>query len=199
MNGGHENARMKNFKHANPGSDVDPAVAYARRKETVRGALKLFRVLLHAEKQNMEQIEAQLGISGAQLWILVELAKTPGMRAVDLAKTLAIHRRTVEPLVNELIERKLVLAELASTTASQTFFVTAEGRNLVNAAPEHGHGILKSSLENLPDIALEQLVNALRPMVECMPVREEKSALQPLAHLFRSSAPEVPATPRTPT
>jgi DNA-binding MarR family transcriptional regulator len=177
---------MKNPRYANAGHDSDPAVAYAKRKETVRDALKLFRVLLHAEMRNMEQIESELGISGAELPVLIELSKTPGMRVVDLAKSLAIHRQAAEGLINDLVEKKLVLAAPASAT--QTYFLSADGKELVNRSPEHGHGVLKSALDNLPDRDLEQLVNAFRPMVECMPVREEKAARLPLTQPSRSSA-----------
>ena len=81
----------------------DAAVSHARRKETVRGALKPFRVLLDAAKRHAEWAEDRHGLAGAQLWALWELRQTPGMRAVDLARSMAIHRRTAETVLCELV------------------------------------------------------------------------------------------------
>ncbi len=170
-------------------SSDDAAVAWARRKETIRGALKLFRVALDAVRRHSEFVESRLGIGGAQLWVLWELRQTPGMRAVDLARNMAVHRHTADGLLRELLGLGLVQNQSAAETSSSLYFLTEAGRGLADAAPEHGQGVLKAALEQLPDAALEQVVNSMRAVNECLPFREDRSALKPLADILRPQQP----------
>lgn len=182
-------------------SSDDAAVAWARRKETIRGALKLFRVTLDAVRRHSEYVESRLGIGGAQLWVLWELRQTPGMRAVDLARNMAIHRQTADNLLRGLLGLGLVRCPTAAETASSLYFLTEAGLRLADTAPEHGQGVLKAALEQLPDAALEQVVNAMRSINECLPFREDRAALKPLAEILRPQHPAplpVPPARRNP-
>ena len=162
----------------------DAAVSHARRKETVRGALKLFRVLLDAAKRHAEWAEDRHGLAGAQLWALWELRQTPGMRAVDLARSMAIHRQTAETLLSELVG--LGLVRMVATDAQTALYcLTSEGRSIAESVPECGQGVLMAALEQLPDASLEQVVVALRSVAECLPFREDRAALKPLSDILR--------------
>lgn len=176
-----------------PAPDID--VDRARRKETIRGALKLFRVTLDAVRRHAEWVENRHGIDGAQLWALWELAQAPGLRAVDLAKTMAVHRATADALLDELVARGLVLARNANGGNVRTFSLSSAGRRIADAAPDYGQGVLKSALERLPDTGLEQLVASLREVTEALPFREEAAAMQPMSNLLRPTGvePEPPA------
>jgi MarR family transcriptional regulator, organic hydroperoxide resistance regulator len=171
-----------------PALDID--VDRARRKETIRGALKLFRVTLDAVRRHAEWVESRHGIDGAQLWAVWELAQAPGLRAVDLAKAMAVHRATADALLDELVKRGLVLAQTAGGHV-QTFSLSAAGRRLADAAPDYGQGVLKSALERLPDASLGQLVASLRAVSESLPFREEAAAMQPMSNLLRPTRTEA--------
>lgn len=174
-----------------PSLDVDRA----RRKETIRGALKLFRVTLDAVRRHAEWVENRHGIDGAQLWAVCELAQAPGLRAVDLARTMAVHRATAEALLDELVARGLVLARTANGYV-RTFSLSSAGRRIADAAaPDYAQGVLKSALERLPDAGLEQLVASLRAVADSLPFREEAAAMQPMSNLLRPTGvePERPA------
>ena len=186
--GAAENAGMPAKKYEVDEAHEDAAVAWARRKETIRGALKLFRVLLDAARRHAEWVEARHGIGGAHLWVLWELGQSPGMRAVDLAKNMAVHRQTVENLVRELQEKGLVRVEAAAQ--SPIHFLTSDGQSIADASPEYGQGVLKAALERLPDSALGQVVDSMRALSECLPFREDRAALKPLADILRASAHE---------
>lgn len=174
---------------AHPPQEEDAAVAWARRNETIRGALKLFRVLLDAVRRHGEWVESRHGIGGAQLWVLWELRQTPGMRAVDLARNMAVHRHTAEALLNELLERRLVRTEGAPDTPTAVYLLTREGQRIAEASPEHGQGVLKAALEQLPPAALEQVVASMRAVTESLPFREDRAALKPLAEIVRPTQP----------
>lgn len=167
-----------------PAAADDVLAAQARRRETIRGALKLFRVLLDAIRRHAEWVEARHGIGAPHLWALWEMQRSSGLRAVDLAKFMAVHRQTAETLLAELLARQLARQEGA------LFFATEAGLGIAAAAPEYGQGVLKAALEHLPDASLEQLVDTLRALAEVLPMREDRAALKPLAELLRpSSAP----------
>lgn len=180
---------------AHPPQEEDAAVAWARRNETIRGALKLFRVLLDAVRRHADWVEVRHGIGGAQLWVLWELRQTPGMRAVDLARNMAVHRHTVEAMLNELSEKKLVRTQSAGETPSAVYVLTADGQRIADASPEHGQGVLKAALEQLPFAALEQVVASMRAVTESLPFREDRAALRPLADILRQPAHEPPSQP----
>lgn len=171
----------------------DALVAHARRKETIRGALKLFRVLLDAIRRHAEWVEARHGIGAPQLWALWELQRNPGLRAVDLAKFMAVHRQTAETLLNELHARSLVRSDPGAQAT--VYFASAEGERIAAASPEYGQGVLKAALEYLPDSSLNQLVDTLRALTEVMPMREDRAALKPLADLLRPGGERTSKTP----
>jgi DNA-binding MarR family transcriptional regulator len=173
-----------------PSPEEDTLVTRARRKETIRGALKLFRVILDSIRRHAEWVETRHGIGAAHLWVLWELHQNPGMRSVDLAKYMAVRRQTAENLLRELMEKSLAREE--SNQHAAIYFTTSAGERIAAAAPEYGQGVLKAGLERLPDSALEQLVSTLRVLTEALPIREDQSALTPMADLLRP-------TPRTAT
>ncbi len=190
-----ENAAMGTLrhKHSFPNPEADPVVARARRKETVRGAIKLFRVIMDAVRRHAEWTEARHGLAAPQLWAILELHQAPGLRAVDLAKVMAVHRATAEDLLQALTSRGLAVRQALADEQSAGHYLTEAGKRLAEATPEHGQNILKTAMERLPDVALDQMVDALRPMVENLPFREDSSALKPMAellHLASSRAEE---------
>lgn len=164
--------------------EMDPVVARARRKETVRGAIKLFRVIMDAVRRHAEWVEARHDLSAPQLWAVWELHQSPGLRAVDLAKAMAVHRATAESLLQALTGRGLALRQTPADEAAAGHYLTETGKLLAEATPEHGQNILKTALEQLPDGSLEHIVDALRPLVENLPFREERAALKPMAELL---------------
>jgi len=177
---------------AHPPQEEDAAVAWARRNETIRGALKLFRVLLDAVRRHAEWVEIRHGIGGAQLWVLWELRQTPGMRAVDLARNMAVHRHTAESMLVELFEKNLVRTEGAHDVKAAVYFLSHDGQRIADASPEHGQGVLKAALEQLPAAALEQVVTSMRAVTESLPFREDRAALKPLADILRSTPHDPP-------
>lgn len=163
----------------------------ARRKETMRGAVKLFRVLMDAVDRHAQWAEARTGLDAARLWALWELRQAPGLRPVDLAKTMAVHRLKAEELLRGLAMSGLARRLPDTDDAAATYTLTEAGKRLAQSIPEHGQGALMSAFEHLPDAALQQLVEALRPLVEVLPFREDRAALQPVAVRPQVVRPQV--------
>lgn len=164
----------------------DTAVAWARRKETILVTLKMFRMTLDAVRRHSEWVESRHDISSVDLWALWELAQTPGLRAVDLAKVMAMPRPNTESLLDGLLKRGLVRMESdPQSTAPGIFFVTFDGQRIADASPQFGQGVLKAAMNNLPDDALLNLAQAMSDLVQNLPFLEQSAALQPMAELLR--------------
>ncbi len=171
---------MRHSKNKPSGQGEDLLVTRARRKESMRSAIKLFRLIMDAEERHAAWVTSQSGMEAARIWALWELCQAPGLRAVDLARAMAIQRNMAETLLQRLERDGLVSAGPGQRGAAVSYTLTQAGMALAQSFPEHAQGALMSAFAQLPDAALERLVQALRPLVEVLPFREEGAALQPL-------------------
>ncbi|MBM4182259.1 MAG: winged helix-turn-helix transcriptional regulator [Betaproteobacteria bacterium] len=170
--------------YLDPAHDTD--VAWARRKEATLAALKMFRMVLDAVRRHSEWVESRHGISAVDLWALWELTQTPGLRPVDLAKAMAMPRSGAEQLLDGLLRRGLVRREPAPENGGvSVYFPTFDGQRIADASPQYGQGVLKAAMGQLGDASLGKLVRAMSDLVEHLPFREERAALQPMAELLR--------------
>lgn len=167
---------MRHSKNKPSGPGEDLLVTRARRKESMRSAIKLFRLIMDAEERHAAWVTRQTGMEPARIWALWELGQAPGLRAVDLARAMAIQRNMAETLLQRLERDGLV----STHGVPVSYTLTQAGMALAQSFPEHAQGALMSAFAQLPDAALERLVQALRPLVEVLPFREEGAALQPL-------------------
>ena len=186
--------------YLDPAQDTD--VAWARRKEATLAALKMFRMTLDAVRRHSEWVESRHGISAVDLWALWELTQSPGMRSVDLAKALAMPRAGTESLLAGLVKRGLAKQSPGNGSGGPTlFFPTFDGQRIADSSPQYGQGVLKAAMSSLPDAALAHLVQAMGELIQHLPFREDRAALQPMADLLRpgGQAPLPGAASRTPS
>jgi len=188
--------------YLDPGQDTD--VAWARRKEATLAALKMFRMTLDAVRRHSEWVESRHGISAVELWALWELSQSPGLRTVDLAKAMALPRASTDALLAGLVKRGLVKqSPVNGSDGPALFFPTFDGQRIVDSSPQYGQGVLKAAMNKLPDASLVNLVQAMGDLIQHLPFREERAALQPMADLLRpggqAPAPSPDETSRTPS
>jgi DNA-binding MarR family transcriptional regulator len=101
---------------------------------------------------------ASVPSNSGRLW---ELAQTPGLRAVDLAKAMAMPRPNTESLLDGLLKRGLVMeSPTRNRPRPALYFVTFDGQRIADASPQFGQGVLKAAMNNLPD---DSLLNLARP------------------------------------
>jgi hypothetical protein len=93
-------------------------------------------------------------------------------------------------LLRELTELGLVRVQAGPDQLAPGHFLTSAGQRIADAAPEYGQGVMLSALERLSDPALDQVIRALRDLVEQLPLRDDRAALSPLADLLRQHAGE---------
>ncbi len=146
--------------------------------------LKKFRIIYGSVRQQFREIEQTCGVTGSQLWILQEVAKTPDIGISELADRLSIHQSTGSQLVEKLVGRNLIIKERSKEDQRRVGLrVTEEASRLLTNAPGPAEGILPEALQALPESALLALNDSLIEVIGQLRVRDDKLADRPLSDL----------------
>jgi DNA-binding MarR family transcriptional regulator len=121
------------------------------------------RQLVRALAGSARAVETQTGISGAQLFVLRQLAAADGPLSVnELAERTLTHQSTVSGVVARLAERRLVSRATASDDARRTeVSLTARGRTLLGDAPATVQTALVAGLARMAPAQRAVLADAL--------------------------------------
>lgn len=161
-----------------PSSSDDAA---ARRLAT----LQKIRIVLRTAQQHSAWVEKQCGVSGAQLWIMAELADQGGMRVGALARTLAIHQTTTSNLLDDLVKRGLVRKQRDPDDQRAVLVtLTAAGSALLAAAPKPARGLLATALGQLSEAQLAELDTGLQQLLAAIGTLDEAFGLLPLPFMM---------------
>lgn len=146
--------------------------------------LKQFRLIYGSVRQHYRDVEHRCGVTGSQLWVLHELARTPGVGVSELARRLSIHQSTGSQLVDKLESRGLVSkTRKAEDQRRVGLHLTDKAAAILGSAPGPVEGLLPQALQGLTDEALEQLQASLAQVIAQLTCRDEPSADTPLADL----------------
>src|SRR5437763_3677396 len=97
--------------------------------DSIRRLVRLLRV-------SDRQAQADLGISGAQLFVLTELGKTPSLSLNDLAARTRTDQSSVSVVVSRLVDAGLVTRDRATRDARRLVLnLTSTGRAMLRRAP----------------------------------------------------------------
>ena len=146
--------------------------------------LKKFRIIYGSIRQQFREIEQACGVTGSQLWILQEVANTPGIGISELADRLSIHQSTGSQLVEKLVTRGLVTKERSKEDQRRVgLWVTEATSKLLKYAPGPAEGILPEALQVLPESELLALDNSLIGVIGQLRIHDGKFADKPLSDL----------------
>lgn len=157
------------------------------------------RRLVRALAGSARAIEARSGISGAQLFILRQLAGAEHPLSVsDLAELTLTHQSTVSGVVSRLVERKLATRTHATDDARRVeIALTRSGRALLAGAPLTVQTQLVEGLARLGEARRDVLAGALEAWLtksglsaEPAPLFFERDAEESAAPRSRRSGPE---------
>lgn len=147
-------------------------------------ALKRFRIIYGCVRQHFRDVEQKCGVSGSQLWILQEVASTPGIGVSQLAERLAIHQSTGSQLVEKLVSRGLLVKERSKEDQRRVgLTLSAQARKLIGKAPGPAEGVFPDALKALSETQLVELNRALANVIEQLRAHDERFAGKPLADL----------------
>lgn len=125
-------------------------------------ALEAMRTILQEVRIANRAVEQELGISGAQLFVLEELAREPADSLNDLAARAGTRHSSMSIVVTRLVEAELVTRVAARDDARRVqLALTARGRRLLRGAPPSAQARLLGAARTLPSAQVAQLAGAL--------------------------------------
>lgn len=143
--------------------------------------LQKFRIIVSAAQKYSQRVEKQLGVTGAQLWIMKEIDVTPGLRVGEVAKKLAIHQTTASNLLDALEKKEMICKSRMKTDQRiVNLTLTDTGRSLLQKAPEPVRGLLPEALSQLKEEDLARLGECMDVLLKSIQQVDEGFALQPL-------------------
>lgn len=146
--------------------DADHDDAAASVLDSLRWIVRSLRITSHS-------VERNLGISGAQLFVLRELATEPGCSIRRLSKRTLTDPSSVSVVVSRLVERGLVSRRQDSADARRTeLSLTRRGEKLLSRASEPFQVRLVRVLRTLPPERLNRLATDLATVVHDVGVVE---------------------------
>lgn len=154
------------------------------KKELSLEVLKQFRIIYGSVRQHFREIEHTCGVTGSQLWIIQELAKTPDIGVSELAERLSIHQSTCSLLLDKLVGRKLVIKERSKEDQRRVGLrLTKEASNLIKKAPGPADGVLPEALRALSENSIIELNESLKKVIQQLQVSDQQLAEKPLSDL----------------
>jgi DNA-binding MarR family transcriptional regulator len=146
--------------------------------------LRQFRVIVKSIRRHYQEVEQRAGIGGAQLWLLSRIARAPGIRVGDLARSLAIHQSTASNLLGQLHASKLIERRREDgDRRAVRLFATAKGRAVLRGAPRPHIGVLQQALAELPNDNLDTLHRQLEVLIETMNTKDSSARATLLSHM----------------
>jgi DNA-binding MarR family transcriptional regulator len=118
--------------------------------------LDSIRRLVRLVRLTDQVAQSELGVSGAQLFVMKELGKTPALSLSDLARRTRTDQSSVSVVVTRLVESGHVSRDRDP----------GDGRRLVLNLTKSGRSVLQKA----PPVAQERLIEAL----DRMPIAERK-------------------------
>lgn len=144
----------------------------------VTGILDDLRRIVRVLRESSRATERELGVSGAQLFVLKALSGARAVSLNELAARTCTHQSTVSVVVKKLVERGLVSRATSELDARRVeLALTRRGRALLARSPLAAQDRLIEGLERLPGEERQGLATALRHLVEAMQLADEQPTM----------------------
>jgi DNA-binding MarR family transcriptional regulator len=135
--------------------------------DAVSAVFDPLRRLVHALHVASRETERRLGVTGAQLFVLIQLRATPSLSINALAERTMTHQSTVSVVVRRLVRRKLVKKVRAADDARRVeLTLTASGMNLLRRSPEVLQVRLANAIRTLGASERRALARGLAHLVD---------------------------------
>lgn len=155
-------------------SDAAVAIRTASAHQTERSGdvgviLDALRSIVRELRLASREAEQRVGVHGAQLHALRQLADTPTMSLTELADRTHTDISSVSVVVSRLVEQGLVTRKSADDDRRRlSLTLTARGRGLIRRAPETGASRLLRAAAHLSDREVHTLAGTLTKLVDGM-------------------------------
>jgi DNA-binding MarR family transcriptional regulator len=160
---------MKTSSDAVTSTRSAPASTSTDRGEDVSIILDALRSIVRELRLASREAEQRVGVHGAQLHALRQLADSPSMSLTELAERTHTDISSVSVVVSRLVEQGLVARKAADDDRRRlSLGLTARGRSLVRRAPETGSSRLLRAGAHLSDREVRTLASGLEKLVSCL-------------------------------
>ena len=137
--------------------------------EPVRVVLDCVRRIVRALRESSREAERTVGVSGARLFVLQQLATGPARSVSELAESTFTHQSSVSVVVQRLAEEGLVARRRSRTDRRRTdLHLTIRGRALLSSAPKLLQDRLIEAVRQLPPGRRVRLAAGLLEVVDRM-------------------------------
>jgi DNA-binding MarR family transcriptional regulator len=153
--------------------------------EDITRVMDSLRALVRALRISTRAVEKEIGISGAQLFVLQQLEDAPARSVNELADRTSTHQSSVSTVVSRLVERGMVKREASADDARRMeISITDRGRALLGSAPRTAQLRMVDALRHMTP----EQVRALGESLETL-VRESGFAGEPVPMFFEEDGP----------
>jgi len=136
--------------------------SWQHRDTHLNGVVNSLRRITQAIRLSSSVVQDRLGITGAQLFVLQELAELPGASLRELADRTLTDQSSVSVVVSRLVDGGQVARRISSVDARRTeLTLTAAGRVLLRRAPELAQTRLVAALRAEPVARLRVTASVL--------------------------------------
>jgi len=140
--------------------------------------LDSLRRIVRSLRESSRAAEADLGVSGAQLFVVRALAEAPALSLNELAARTHTHQSTVSMVVKRLVARRLVARSISARDGRRLVLrLTARGRALLARAPLAAQDALIAGLAALASRDRRALAAGLQRLVEAMRLHDAEPAM----------------------
>lgn len=153
-----------------PTSNRSATPSSTERGEDIAVILDALRSMVRELRVASREAERRVGVHGAQLHALRQLADRPASSLTELAERTHTDISSVSVVVSRLVEQGLVQRKSADDDRRRlSLGLTSRGRAVLRRAPETGSARLLRATANLSDREVHALAIGLRKLVNGMP------------------------------
>src|SRR5687768_3198947 len=140
---------------------------HVERSDDVGVILDALRSIVRELRLASREAEQRVGVHGAQLHALRQLADSPTMSLTELADRTHTDISSVSVVVSRLVEQGLVTRKAADDDRRRlSLTLTARGRGIIRRAPETGSSRLLRAASHLSDREMHALSLSLSKIVD---------------------------------
>ena len=143
-----------------------------------REVLDAIRRIVQALRESSRLAESQVGLSGAQLFVLRTVAESPGLSLNELAQRTRTHQSSVSVVVTRLAREGLVQKRIADGDARRVEIrLSSKGRGRLDVAPQSAQERLVASVDALAGAERARLAVTLERLVRGLALPRKRPAM----------------------
>lgn len=144
----------------------------------VQNVLDSIRRIVRGLRVSSKMAEKELGISGAQLFVLQKLNQAKRLSINELAERTLTHQSSVSVVVSRLVEQGLVVRSQSKEDARRIELeLTVDGRSKLKKIPATTQEKLVAALEQIKESDLKKIASMLGAVVAEAGLADEPATL----------------------